>query len=93
MSDVTMDGSVGKPSRSQIVEAVHRVQAPPEQSRRVDACGNCRFMSPDTSDGGVGLFECRRRSPRRHGFPRTSPTDWCGDYELVGRAPRKLETI
>ena len=51
-------------------------------------CGNCRFYAPRrTADTG----SCRRRAPTgahdgvaygtAYQFPRTLPTEWCGEYE------------
>lgn len=46
---------------------------------RDDRCESCRFW-----DG-----RCHRRAPRIDGnepFPRTSPGDWCGEWERRSRA-------
>ena len=47
-------------------------------------CDNCRFYQDrnDGTDTGV----CRRHTPviapdNRSRFPRTEPTEWCGEYE------------
>lgn len=61
-------------------------------TERRDTCGNCRFMSEDMSSSNLGMFECRRRSPGKSGFPSTKPKKWCGDHKPVG-ASRRRETI
>jgi hypothetical protein len=49
------------------------------------ACKNCRFFSPE-DDAGT----CHRRPPQLntssgfYEFPVTSPTAWCGEFELDG---------
>ena len=79
-------------SRPRVPEATCQTRVRSEQPGRADACGNCRFMGLDASISGNGMFQCRKRSPNRHGFPFTRSTDWCGDHEPVD-ARRKLETI
>ena len=53
-----------------------------------EQCSNCRFYAPrQTADAG----SCRRRAPTgvhdgiggAYQFPRTKPTEWCGEYERI----------
>lgn len=53
-----------------------------------ERCGTCRFWLLDLDpwpEHNKGSGGCRRHAPtltnESSGFPRTHPTEWCGEYE------------
>jgi hypothetical protein len=61
------------------------------------SCASCEFSQ--AAKDAADYVECRRRAPPgiSHfadlsaiaGWPRTRPTDWCGDYELAATDKRR----
>ena len=47
----------------------------------MEECRNCKYWIGKSD--GTSAGDCRRYAPRpgdRHGWPRTNPHDWCGEW-------------
>jgi hypothetical protein len=47
-------------------------------------CRNCKYWGGKPDAARHALRDCRRYAPRpgdRHGWPRTNPDDWCGEFQ------------
>lgn len=53
-------------------------------------CSGCWFWSegPNANNSGAEFGECRRKSPRRKGFPRTRYDVWCAKWASAGFMPK-----
>lgn len=53
-------------------------------SDAMPTCGQCRYFRTEAPSPPVdpSAGRCRRRSPGAMGWPGTTASDWCGDWDM-----------